>query len=73
MNVFFQTQSLRLLILCMDDQKFVGNLDYVLPLYYIVIFNPNTAGLFDGTFPWGMGGGGQFDTPPPPIFQEEFI
>ena len=26
-------------------------------------FNPNKAGLFEGSFSWG-GGGGQFDPPP---------
>ena len=33
--------------------------------------NPNTAGLFEGSFSWVAGGGGQYD--PPFIFQEEHI
>ena len=30
MNLFFQIQSLQLLIFCIDDQEFVANLDYIL-------------------------------------------
>ena len=34
MNLFFQIQSLKLLIFCMDDQEFVANLGYLLLCFF---------------------------------------
>ena len=34
MHLFFQIQSIQLLIFCMDGQKFLANLDYVLYVFF---------------------------------------
>ena len=41
MNLFFQIQSLQLLIFCIDDQEFVVNLDYVLLGFFCNIVKVN--------------------------------
>ena len=32
-----------------------------------ILLNPNEAGLFEGSFSWGVGGGGPFDPSPPAL------
>ena len=41
MNLFFLTQTLQLLIFCMDDQEFVANSDYVLLCFFCNIIKVN--------------------------------
>ena len=41
MNLFFQIQSLQLLISYMDDQEFVANLDYVFHVFFCNIIKVN--------------------------------
>ena len=41
MNLFFQIQSLQLLIFCIDDQEFVVNLDYVFLGFFCNIVKVN--------------------------------
>ena len=41
MNLFFQIQSLQLLVFCMDDQEFVTNLDYFFYVFFCNIIKVN--------------------------------